>query len=217
MATSDQPFPSNPTVVGNRHATRTTTENSVVRTWPRVIPEDNRTRSGVFICQTGAHTILAAAHAATAGFWWLINPVGSTVLVAFRRCEFMSQMGSGLSTPTSPRIQLERLTFTGTASGAQVTPSKALTADASNTATLRTATTGLTPAAGAGLFAFLPWSSASATGFGPASVSDWNPDNTGMPVLAAGEGIVLRQADAGTTSDTRRFVTSIAWEEYVSF
>lgn len=217
MATSHQPFPSDPAVVGQRHATRTRTEDAVTKHFPRVLPEDNRVRSGVFACQTGIHVVQAAAQAATAGFWWLINPVGSTVLVALRRVEFMTQIGTVLNTPTSPRIQLERVTFTGTPTGAQVTPARVRTADGANTATLRTASTGLTLTAGAAIYAFMPVASQTAGSGIPPGQGDWNPDNNGMIILAAGEGIVCRQPDAGTASDTRRFVTNIAWEEFSEY
>ena len=179
-----------------------------------VIQQSRRVETGVYICQTGAHVVLASAHSATAGFWWLINPTGSSVLVALRRVEFMSQLGSALATPTSPRINIERMTFTGTASGAQITAAKRDTNDATAVATLRTASTGLTPTAGAGVFSFLPTAGATAVGYTAATAGDWVPDEDGQVVLAAGEGIVCRQADNGTTSDTRRFVTNIAWMEF---
>ena len=80
-----------------------------------VIVTSARTRTGLYRAATGAHVVLAAAQAATVGFWWLINPVGSGVAVSLKRVAFMSQHGSVLATPTSPRIMLERVTFTGTA------------------------------------------------------------------------------------------------------
>jgi hypothetical protein len=179
-----------------------------------VIPISERVRTGVYLAQTGAHVVGATADLATAGRWFLINPIGSTVLVALRRVEFMAQMGSALATPTSPRLQLERFTFTGTASGATITPAKRATSDAAGVAKLLTATTGLVTTAGAAIYAFLPVASGTAVGFADATTADWLPDEDGMPVLAAGEGIVFRQADAGTVSDTRRYVTNIAWDEY---
>jgi len=180
-----------------------------------VVTTNGRVVTGTYISQTGAHVVLAAAHAATAaGFWFLTNPVGSTVLVALRRIEFASQMGSILVTATSPRLQAERFTFTGTSTGAVIVAAKQATADATQVARLASATTGLTPTAGAAVFAFLPVASATAVAFVAAAVADWNPDADGQVILAAGEGVVFRQADAGTTADTRRFVTNIAWEEF---
>jgi hypothetical protein len=34
-----------------------------------------------------------------------------------------------------------------------------------------------------------------------------------MTLLAYGEGIVIRQADAGSTSDTRKIVLNFVWQE----
>ncbi len=180
-----------------------------------VIPTSERLIAGKYYAQTGAHLVLAAADAATAGRWWLVNPVGSAVLVALERLLFMSQLGSALVAVTSPRLTLERMTFTGTASGATVTPAKRKTSDAANVATVRTASTGVTPAAGAALLAFLPVASATAVAYNTPSDVIWLPQNDeDQIILAAGEGLVFRQADAGTTSDTRRYVTSLMWSEF---
>jgi hypothetical protein len=184
-----------------------------------IIVQNERVITGIYIGHTGAHVVQASAHATTglAGFWWLTNPVGSSVSVALRRVEFMSQLGSALATPTSPRIVLERFAFTGTHTGTAIVAAKRATADATQVARLASATTGMTitgSAVGAQLFAFLPIAGATAVGYTAATAADWNPDDDGQTVLAAGEGIICRQADAGTTSDTRRFVTNIAWSEF---
>lgn len=180
-----------------------------------VIPASERLIVGKFYAQTGAHLVLAAADAATAGRWWLINPVGSAVLIALERFHFMSQLGSALVAVTSPRLHLERFTFTGTASGATVTLGKRKTTDAAPVGSVRTASTGMTPTAGAVLMAFLPTASATAVAYNPATEMLWIPkDEDDQIVLAAGEGLVFRQADAGTASDTRRYVTSLMWSEF---
>lgn len=184
-----------------------------------VISQNERIFTGIYVAHTGAHTVQGTtAHASTglAGFWWLSNPVGSSVLVALRRVEFMSQLGSALSTPTSPRIVLERLAFTGTNTGTVITAAKRATSDATQVArlssTFNATVTG--SAVGAQVFAFLPIASATGVGYTAATAADWNPDDDGQVVLAAGEAIICRQPDAGTSSDTRRFVTNIAWSEY---
>lgn len=217
MANDAYLYPSDPAVVGKRGATASYTEDGVVKQWDRFIAEDRRIRAGVYLCQTGAHVLLAAADAATVGRWYLINPVGSGVLVALRRIEFMSQLGSALLTPTSPRVQVERFTFTGTASGAIIPSAKSVTAQANPVASVRSANTGLAPTAGAPVYAFLPIACATAAAFTAPGVGDWNPDNDGMVVLTGGEGLILRQPDAGTAADTRRYITNIAWEEYTEF
>jgi hypothetical protein len=189
---------------------------SVHEQW--VIPRSDRVASGVYIAHTGAHVISAAATTGTTtGFWWLYNPVGSTLLVAFRRAEYTSQMGTALVTPTSPRIQLKAFTFTGGPTGTVIAPRKADTTQVAATATLRSTQATATVTLAEDLFAFLPaWSQSSTSGGpGSATVMDWTPDEDGQTILRAGEGIVCYQPDAGTASDTRRFVTNIAWTEFV--
>lgn len=199
---------------GKRQRTRERTVSGNVIQEPYLISIRERVLSGVYLAQTGAHVVQAAADAAGVGRWWLFNPVGSTVLVAFRRCEFLSQLGSVLAAPTSPRLTLSLFTATGTASGASVTPGKQDSTQAAATATLRTASTGLTITDGADVFSFMPTASATAVGYAAPAVADWLPEDEGMPILRAGEGIYLTQSDAGTASDTRRYVTNIAWEEF---
>lgn len=170
--------------------------------------------SGVYIAQTGAHLVLAAADIATAGRWFLLNPATSGLFVALRRIEFLSQLGSALVAVTSPRLQVERFTFTGSPTGPDIVATKRATADAAQAAKLKSSGAGITPSAAVPLFAFLPVASATAVGYNPPGASDWNPDEDGQPVLAPQEGLIFRQPDAGTAADTRRYVTNIAWEEF---
>jgi hypothetical protein len=189
-----------------------------------VITTSPRTRVGQWLANAGAFTVQAGGHTATSGFWWLINPVGSSVAVAVRRVRFVSQMGGVTATPTSPRITIERMTFTGTASGAVVVPAKRVrtaiageVADPTNTATIRTASTGLTITAGEVIRAFFPVASATAVGFTAPAVDEWYPiAESGQLILAPGEGIVARQPDAGTSSDTRRITFDLTFEEYTA-
>lgn len=212
MVESFAQLPPNSTGVKMRTRNRTVGANSIEEQY--IISQRERVVSGVYLAQTGAHLVQAAADTAPAGRWFLFNPVGSTLLVALRRVEFMSQLGSALVAVTSPRITLKLFTATGTASGASVTPGKTRSTAAAATATLRTANTGLTITSGADVFSFLPTASATAVGYAAPAAADWNPDEDGMIQLGAGEGVFLTQSDAGTASDTRRYVTNIAWEEY---
>jgi hypothetical protein len=166
-----------------------------------------------YFAQTGAHLIQASADTTSplTGRWWLLNPVLSTVRLFVTRVDFTSQHGSVLATPTSPRVTLERMTFTGTPSGASVTPATALSGAPAASGTLRTATTGFTPAAGAALHAFMPAAALTPVGAVSLGEDDFTPDE---PIeLTAGQGIVCRQPDAGTTGDTRRFATTVHWIE----
>lgn len=169
---------------------------------------------GVYYCATGAHVVLQAADAATVARWYLINPIGSGVMLRFRRIRFMSQLGSALVAVSSPRLQLELFTFTGVATGAVVVPAKHKSTDDPPKGILTTASTGLTIISGAVVAAFLPVASATAVGYNPATETEWNLDAERDILLAPGEGLLFRQPDPGANSDTRRFITSLVWEEY---
>jgi hypothetical protein len=185
-----------------------------------VIPNSIRVVSGVYIAHTGLHSVVASATNGTStGFWWLYNPVGSAVKVALKRVEYSSGEGAAAATiATAPRAPLlTAFTFTGIPGGAAITPRKADTSFATATALLMstqvTSVVTLTQA----LYAFQTGIHCQSTSSGGPSVglaSDWIPPEDGQPILAAGEGIVAYQPDAGTASDPRRFITNIAWEEF---
>jgi len=168
---------------------------------------------GLYYVESGNQTVLASAHAATAGFFWLVN-TSSTVKVYIRSIGFVWSGTAATAFPTSPRITVERITFTGTPSGATLTPAKRASTDAANTATLRTASTGMTITAGAVIESFVVGSILTAVGAISVPEEIWqSPDDDGMILLGQNEGIVVRQADAGTTADSRKVVMTIAWEE----
>lgn len=171
---------------------------------------------GAYFFHTGAHLVLASADGSTSGRWFLQNPVGSSVTCRVKRVTFRSQLGSALVAVTSPRITIERYTFTGTASGASITAAKRRTADAANTVVMRTANTGMTLSAVAIVTAFLPVASATAVGYNTPGEAAWEPLGGDVLELAPGEALVCRQPDAGTSSDTRRFVTTVYTEEYTT-
>lgn len=165
--------------------------------------------------ESGRLTVLAAAHAATAGFFWLINPVGSGVTCVLKKLMAMAVPTAITAFPSAPRVTAERVTFTGTASGAQLTAAKRDSTDANAVCTLRTASTGLTLTGGAVITSFFV--PPVLTGVGVAVPAEQylydSTDEDDYLVLRPGEGIVFRQADAGTASDTRVIVISLSWEE----
>src|SRR3989442_7624507 len=73
---------------------------------------------------------------------WLSN-TSAKVKVYIRSIGFVWSGTAATAFPTSPRITIERVTFTGTPSGAAITPAKRDSTDAANTATLNTVSTGL--------------------------------------------------------------------------
>lgn len=179
------------------------------------VPSSTRDTLGSYIAHTGVNLIQAAAQTFPTAFFYLINPVGNTPKIALTAIEVITQMGSALAAPTSPRLLWKLFTFTGTASGAQITPGKLDSTMPSPTASIRTASTGLSIVAGADMICSLPIASATAVGYAPPQMDEWFEDNeANQIILRAGEGIALYQPDAGTTSDTRRIITTIKWDEF---
>jgi hypothetical protein len=110
------------------------------------------------------------------------------------------------------------MTHTDGWSGAILTPAKRATADASNQANIRTASTGTTVTLNA---TQLVWASlvpgADITTSGVLNIQfgeDWRPILEDEYVeLAPGEGLAIYQIDAGTTSDQRKTLVKGCWDE----
>ncbi len=178
------------------------------------VTDTNRVKSGVGIAHSGRFTVTVGADGATAGRLWLLNLVGSAVLIEVRRVEFTSMPTAATVFVTAPRVTVERMTFTGTPSGATITPVVRDTNDTALVGTLRTASTGITPVAGAIAYGFSVANIMTAVGSNVPTLQEWEPAENGRVVLRAGQGIVIRQADAGTASDTRVFQVNLGWAEY---
>lgn len=165
---------------------------------------------------SGALVVAAAADAANVGRIYIENDPDSPVLVAITRVRFSSQMGSALATPTSPRFVLRYFTFTGnTPSGAAIT---GVEQDSNYGAkdgnwNVRTAATGMTITEGADVASFFTVAGATAVAYSPPSVAEWVSEPDRPLILRPGEGIMLKQADAGTASDTRRVTADFEIEE----
>lgn len=177
-----------------------------------VFQSDRGLRVGM--ATSGRSTVTAAADGALVGRMWLINPVGSTALLAIRRVEFSSAPTAATAFISSPRVTCERVTFTGTASGASITPAVRDTNENVLVGSVRTASTGLTLTAGAVLYAFTVAPILTAVGAHVPVLQEFEPASDGRLILRAGQGMVIRQADAGTASDTRSFQVNLAWEEF---
>jgi hypothetical protein len=165
---------------------------------------------------SGALVVGASADAANVGRVYVENDPDSTVLIALTWVRFTSQIGSALVAPTSPRISLKLFTFTGdTPSGAAITGVRSDTTLAAKNANwnVRTAATGMTITEGAAFASFFPTASATAVGYAPPAVDEWRPAPDRALILRAGEGVMVKQEDAGTTSDTRRFTLDFEVEE----
>lgn len=171
-----------------------------------------------YYLSTGALVIAAAADAANVGRMYLFNDADSTVLLAVRAIHFSSQMGSVLAVPTSPRITIKRYTGTGTApSSTETTGTKMDTSLADKNAgwALRNGVTNMgTVTEGAEAMAFYPVASATAVAYSPPSPASRRLEPESAIILRAGEGIMVKQSDAATASDTRRFTVDFEVEQY---
>lgn len=202
--------------IGTVNLTDGTTGARVTGARELLITDTNRVKVATALLHSGRFTVTVAADAATAGRLWLINPIGSAVLLELRRVEFSSTPTAATAFATSPRVTVERVTFTGTASGAQITPALKDSTEAALVGSVRTASTGLTLTAGAVAYGFTVASVMTAVGAAVPSLMEWEPAENGRLVLRAGQGVVIRQADAGTTSDTRSFAVNLAWSEFTT-
>jgi hypothetical protein len=181
-----------------------------------LIPISLRSKK-VFHYSTPLQAVSATAQDAVAtGFFWLQNPTASVIDLIVRK--IVLRFGSvNTATVTLPRIVLAKFTFTGTASGATVTPLRRKTADA-NAADMRTAVTGMTVTLGAvGASFIVPQLLAAGQVYAPPEQvwpgAGHDPFEDDDIILAPGEGAVLYQADAGTTADPRRFTADVRAEE----
>lgn len=179
------------------------------------VESSTREMLGSYIAHSGVFTIQAAAQTFPTAFLYVINPIGNTPKMALTAIEVLSQLGSALAAPTSPRLLWRLFTFTGTASGASITPAKLDSTFPAATGSIRTASTGLTITAGADALCSLPVASATAVGYTPPQMDEWFEDvEKNQIILRAGEGIALFQPDAGTASDTRRIIVTVKWDEF---
>lgn len=181
---------------------------------PRIIFE-RKPILGNYKFESGRLTVQAAAHGSTAGFFWFVNPVGSPVTATVKKLFAMSGPSANGTFASAPRVTTERVTFTGSASGATITPALRDSKDAAPICSIRTASTGLTLTAGATAGDFSVPTVISGAWVGN-PVNQWFYDYTDEDdylVIRAGEGFVIRQPDAGSTGDTRLLLVFGSWEE----
>jgi hypothetical protein len=162
-------------------------------------------------------TIQAAAqNGTTTGFAWGVIPSGSTVKARIRQVSVITQHSTVLATPTAPRLILQVFSYTGTPSGATLTPGRVDSAGPAPVLDMRAAMTGMT----VNLAAAAPLGVAGVVGaltavaaYCPCETKMIEADEDGFPVIAAGQGFVIYQDVAGTTSDTRKASISIVHDE----
>lgn len=185
-----------------------------------VVPISIRKLVGLYYFVHAVQSLNSAAadNGTTTGTFWLAVPAGATVNARLRRLEVVYSMTGEADMLTVPRITLARFTFTGTPSGATVTACKRATSDNGNTAIMYSASSGWTPVLGA-----LAWTSLTPTLGLTTSGQFWagGPVHQYAPLnedefidIAPGEGVVLYEPDAATSSDTRRYSVCGSWDEY---
>jgi len=152
------------------------------------------------------------------GFLWLQLPSTATVTALIKGITRDCSTSSTVVAPTAPVLSFTKFTFTGTASGTSVTPVKFQTAGVANQMIVRTAVTGMTNTLIGDVGHFtIP---AVLTGVGQVHaqehilVPDPQAFIRGSDLeIAPGEGLVVYQSVAGTTSDPRRFSLQVKWIE----
>lgn len=162
---------------------------------------------------------LASAHAATAGFFWVVNHTDSSSLVAVRKVLFASPFPAAQSTAIA-RVTVERATTSVNPTGTLGVPVAYDSADTlPGGVSIRTASTSMVLTAGALITSGLmgqaldatPAGSRAADTRGTAIFDDGgNLDNAML--LRAGDCIVVRQADNGDTDE--RCVIDVDFEVF---
>lgn len=218
MATSNIPYPQDPTLVGQRAATRTKTEDSVTKHFQRVILETGRTTTFKGV---GATFRMPGVATTPHNLFYITNATSSTVLVAIRKLE-ISVIGTAANTAlvTPALFRLTTLPTGGTAftktstdsrdtSSASVIVAGAASADGTASAITGTAvgqriTSGLLP-------------TMVTSGVYPGQrVYDMTSGMDEFPLtLNAQQGYLLQMITASVV--TNHYVVEVAWEEYTEF
>lgn len=186
-----------------------------------VILTSKDSKLGIYRVHSGILTIpTAAQNGTTTGHLWFSNPVGSAVKGRLRRLRETGQTVAGAIDLTVPRQLFSLFTFTGSASGATITPAKRDSTDVAAVCTVRTASAGMTVTLGATFrHTGIPAIIATATSatiqadLPPCIYPPEEPGEEDCVVIRPGEGIVLWSADASTTAN-RRLFSDWSWEEF---
>ena len=159
-----------------------------------------------------------AQNGTSTAYAWLQMPLAVSRHARLRELTLGFAALSTSAMLTAPRVVLARFTFASTASGAKIDPAKLVTADAGNLLVLRTEATGMTSVT-LGAECWARPAPPTLTGVGTSPISEVTFRPTGEDEyldIAPGEGLVLYQAEGGTSTDSRRFTVDGAWDEYDS-
>lgn len=187
----------------------------VITTVPPTIQSAQHANAGTF-------TLAAAAHAATGGWVWLLNPVGSGVILDVRRVWTNFAPGATAVLTPGTTITVERMTFTGVPAGPAVVPAPRDTADPAAVGTIRTSTAGIVPTAGPVAHAMTAQQMVGAIGLNLTNsvpIDQTFPseiDTNSHIVLRPGQGIVVRQSTAGAALlENRTIRVDFEWDERI--
>lgn len=211
---------------GAKSATMTRTQGPDTVHIPTMIVERKEVVKGVYRASMAKQSVAAAAQNGTStGFLWMACPAAVTTrAMRIRKLEIMINHSASTTMPTLPRIGIARFTFTGTASGATLAGAKIDPDSPNPSIDLRTAVTGMTvtlntdPGSLLNTILVPPMHNVTAAGLlfmpsVPQSLIDIAAQEDEWPMIKNGQGIVLYQLDAGTTSDTRQFTVNLLWDE----
>jgi len=166
------------------------------------------------------NTVLASAqNGTTAGMLFAHMPsTATTRAMRLRQLSISSQHSTALATPTAPRLLMRRYTSSGGLSGALIAPNiNDSGVHAVPSALYSLANTGTTVVhVGIGFAAAGVVGAVTAVGaYSPVNIDfiDPNDDEDEWPVFRPGEGFVVYQDVAGTTSDTRKFNMQLLADE----
>lgn len=155
----------------------------------------------------------AAQSTLSTGFFWILNRQGSNTMLSFKKAEFQS-MGVALAAVTT-RIVIEKLSYTGEPTGtAGNPPAKMDSTMMTSQAAIMTASTGVSnPVSMGQAYAFKIAAVITASETVVPDDSEWEPSGS-VALIRPGEGIVIRQIDAGAVADPRRAVLNLVWDEF---
>ncbi len=174
---------------------------------------------GKYFFSSTQQSVSATVHDGTStGFFWLQLPTTATATAIIRSIIVDANTSSTVVAPTAPVISFTKFTFTGTASGAAVTPVPYQTAGIANQMIVRTAVTGMTVTLVGAIGQFAVPSVLTGVGnvYAQKQVVSRDPLAWQRGVileLGPGEGLLVYQSVAGTASDPRRFGVQIDWDE----
>ena len=174
---------------------------------------------GMYYANSGILTPpVAVQNGTTSGMFWFQNPSGGLKAATIRRLKEFVQFAALAVDLVPGDFRYSRFTFTGTASGAVLSPARRDSNDAAPVCDIRTASTGMTVTLVATIRAHSGPHMGLATG-GAGSFASQENDPTVMDedegiVIRPGEGVVYWSALALTTAN-RRTLVNLLWNEWV--